>query len=60
MKTCDVCGAAYEPLDIPSVHIFYSLDPWILESLELCSSCSEDVLRTVAANMQLKEENRDS
>lgn len=57
MKTCDACGSPYGSQDTPSVHILYNLEPWIVRSLELCPSCSEEVLRTVTVTMQLKEEN---
>lgn len=60
MATCDACGATYKIQDKPNVRILYSLEPWICRSLELCPNCSEEVLRIVAANTQLKEENHDT
>lgn len=60
MATCGACGATYKLQNTPNVRILYSLKPRIWRSLELCSNCSEEVLRIVTANTQLKEENHES
>ena len=59
MAICGACGTTYKLQNKPNVRILYSLEPWIWRSLELCPNCSEEVLRIVAANTQLKEDSHD-